>query len=87
MNSKEDPPGKETYQEDIAREVRWLIARVVRCFPCLESQEAVQDFTESVSSALIKTVIAEREQLAKRVRDPERLNNPLLRANSRLLSR
>ena len=80
MNSKEDPPGKETYQEGIAREVRWLIAHVVRCFPCLESQEAIYDFTKGVSSVLIKTVIAEREQLAKRVKNPERLNNPLLRA-------
>ena len=79
MNSKEDPPGKETYQEDIAREVRRLIARVVRAFPCRESLEAVHDFTEDVSSGLIKTVITAREQLAKRVRNPERLNNPLLR--------
>ncbi len=80
MKSKEDPPGKETYQEDIARVVRWLISRVVRTFPCLESLDAVRVFTESVSDVLIKTVIAERVQLAKRVGDPDRLNNPLLRA-------
>jgi len=53
---------------------------VVLAFPKLELLEAVRGFVWVVGKVLTETVVAEKARLAKRIKDPKRLETPLPRA-------
>lgn len=57
-----------------------LLRRVVMAFPVLESREAVDAFVWVVGKLQTETVASEQKLLATRNRNPERLQNPVLRA-------
>lgn len=57
-----------------------LLRSVVVTFPRLESLEAVRGFVYGVGKTITETVVAEKERLAKRTKNPKRLGIPLLRA-------